>query len=326
MVRGTPTYSLLVPVRNGERYLRPCLESVLRQDVEDWECLCVDGKSTDGTGDILRSFAAADERFIILDSSGLAVGEARNCGMERARGRWISFLDADDLLEPAFLRTVGQLARDFGAEISGCCHGNFPGDGEPIASPVERCFSMAYSPPLRALLTPKGQIFLGNGLRNHFVWGRLFERKFLQANGLSFAAVPTGEDTLFTLQAFHLAKRFALTERTLCWHRRHSQSLMNSYRCADYREHCIAVATAVRDWFRDRMNFLDGETARLLRRRIAKILYEGCLRGRHGNNFWASRLQSRRRLRGLQRAGIFDPSALLPWHRLHSGLFLLFCL
>jgi hypothetical protein len=232
-------------------------------------------------------------------------------------------LDADDLLDPAFLRIVGRLAQEFSAEIAGCCHSNFIGDREPSAfAAPKKCFSVAFSPPLPALLTAEKRSAFGNGLHNHFVWGRLFERKFLQGNGLSFVSIPIGEDTLFTLQAFQLAKRFALTRSVLCHHRHHRQSVMGSYRCADYREHCIAVASAVRDWFCGQPVPMDDGTAQLLRRRIAKIFYEGCLRGRHGSGFWTTRSQSRQRLKELRHSGLFDPSALLLRHRLRSELFL----
>jgi glycosyltransferase involved in cell wall biosynthesis len=290
--------------------------------VDDWECLCVDGKSTDGTGEIIGNFAGEDSRFVLLESPGPSVGCARNGGIERARGRWIAFLDADDLLDSTFLRTMGQLASKFNAEIAGCCHSNFAGSREPPAAvPVEH-FCTAFFPPLQALLNPEDRGFFGNGLHNCFVWGRLFERKFLQENDLSFSPIPIGEDTLFTLQAFHLAKRFALSGRVLCHHRRHRQSVMGSYRCADYREHCIAVASTARDWFRSRLASMDPRTAQLFRRRIAKIFYDGCLRGRRGRGFWASRRQSRRRLKELRRSGLFEPSTLLPRHRLRSELFL----
>jgi glycosyltransferase involved in cell wall biosynthesis len=327
LTQGTPCFSIIVPVRNGEKYLRACLDSVRRQDVasDRWECICVDDGSTDSSSKILEAFAAEDGRFLFVENRDPGVGGARNGGLARARGRWITFLDADDLLDPSFLSCLEYLASSSAAEISGCCHGNFYGDGDPPPAPQrigERISIKVFSPPLHALLGQRGYSFAGNGLRNHFAWGRLYDREFLGKNGLAFSSIAMGEDTLFTAQAFHLATKFALTDRVLCWHRHHPQCTMRSYHCAKYRECCVAVAVAAERWFRDRPNDLSQVARRLVRRHIGKIIYEGCLRGRHGRGFWGCRRENRRRLLELCKSGLFAPSALQLRHRVRSEIFL----
>jgi glycosyltransferase involved in cell wall biosynthesis len=96
-----PTVSICVPTYNGERYLRPCLDSVLVQTHGDFELLIVDDASTDGTPELLDAYAARDSRVRLVRNAsnrGL-VGNWNRC-IELARARWIKFAFQDDLLAP----------------------------------------------------------------------------------------------------------------------------------------------------------------------------------------------------------------------------------
>ena len=93
-----PLVSVVVPVRNGERFLREALDSVLAQDYEPLELIVVDDGSTDRSGDIARACGA---RVIRQESRGLAM--ARNAGVAVARGTFIAFIDADDVWLPGKL-------------------------------------------------------------------------------------------------------------------------------------------------------------------------------------------------------------------------------
>lgn len=89
-------FSIIIPVYNAAKYLRPCLDSVLAQTVQDWECICVDDGSVDDSGAILDEFAAKDRRFKVIHKHNEGVAVARNVGLEAAKGEWITWLDADD--------------------------------------------------------------------------------------------------------------------------------------------------------------------------------------------------------------------------------------
>ena len=90
-------FSVIIPVYNAEKYLRPCLDSVLNQTESDWECVCVDDGSTDASGMILDEYAARDSRFKVIHQANGGEGVARNTGLKMAVGDWITWLDADDL-------------------------------------------------------------------------------------------------------------------------------------------------------------------------------------------------------------------------------------
>lgn len=93
-------FSIIIPVYNAEKYLRLCLDSVLAQTERDWECICIDDGSTDGSAAILDEYAAKDARFQIVHKKNEGVCVARNIALGMARGEWISCLDADDEYAP----------------------------------------------------------------------------------------------------------------------------------------------------------------------------------------------------------------------------------
>ena len=102
----SPFFSIIIPVYNVAPYLRECLDSVLAQTFPDWEAICVDDGSTDGSGAILDEYAAKDRRFRVIRQPNAGVGAARNEGLNIAKGNWILFLDADDVWQHNLLSTV----------------------------------------------------------------------------------------------------------------------------------------------------------------------------------------------------------------------------
>ena len=93
-----PFFSIIIPVYNVAPYLRECLDSVLAQTFTDWESICVDDGSTDGSGAILDEYAAKDTRFRVIHQPNAGVSVARNKALDTVRGEWFLFLDGDDVL------------------------------------------------------------------------------------------------------------------------------------------------------------------------------------------------------------------------------------
>lgn len=89
--------SVVIPVYNGERYLKMAIRSVLDQPSRDLEVICVNDGSTDGSETILRRMAEEDDRVRILIQKNLGVASARNKGIDAAKGKYVAFLDQDDI-------------------------------------------------------------------------------------------------------------------------------------------------------------------------------------------------------------------------------------
>lgn len=88
--------SIILPVYNVAPYIEECISSVYRQDYGVWELILIDDGSTDGSGEICDLFAQKDERIKVHHKSNAGVSSARNCGINKATGKYIIFMDPDD--------------------------------------------------------------------------------------------------------------------------------------------------------------------------------------------------------------------------------------
>ena len=109
--------SVIIPVFNGEKYLRDCLNSIRRQTVAEWECICVNDGSSDDSLAILNEFAALDQRFIVVSQENHGVTVARRNGVSHSRGEFITFVDCDDVLPEKSLEILLQRREEYQAEI-----------------------------------------------------------------------------------------------------------------------------------------------------------------------------------------------------------------
>lgn len=98
--------SIIVPVYNAESYIRRCIDSILRQTFTNYELLLINDGSKDNSGAICDEYAAQDARIRVFHKENGGVSTARNLGIEQALGEWITFVDADDWIEPGFLSDV----------------------------------------------------------------------------------------------------------------------------------------------------------------------------------------------------------------------------
>jgi len=100
---NSPTISIIVPCYNQAQYLDECLQSVLDQTYQDWECIIVNDGSPDNTSEIAKTWLEKDSRFKYIFQGNKGVSAARNNGIKNARGGWILPLDGDDKIEKDYL-------------------------------------------------------------------------------------------------------------------------------------------------------------------------------------------------------------------------------
>ena len=109
--------SVIIPAYNAAGYLERCLGSLQNQTFEDWEAICVDDGSTDGTGALLDTFAAGDPRIRVIHKANEGVSVARNTGVAQAEGRYLLFVDSDDFLHPRTMEITFMLAERDGSDL-----------------------------------------------------------------------------------------------------------------------------------------------------------------------------------------------------------------
>ena len=114
--------SVIIPVYNAEKYLVQCLDSITAQTLQDIEIICINDGSTDGSLAILNEYKERDSRFTVVNICNGGVSNARNMGLERVSGEYVTFLDSDDWLEPNYCEMLYQLAQDENADIVMCSY------------------------------------------------------------------------------------------------------------------------------------------------------------------------------------------------------------
>lgn len=103
-MENTPLISVIVPCYNQAQYLDECLQSVLDQTYQNWECIIVNDGSPDNTEDVAQKWVAKDSRFKYLKKENGGISSARNAGIDKAKGEWVLPLDADDKIGNQYMK------------------------------------------------------------------------------------------------------------------------------------------------------------------------------------------------------------------------------
>lgn len=212
-------FSIIIPVYNVERYLRECLDSVSDQTFSDWEAICVNDGSTDGSATILEDYASKDGRFKIVAQPNRGLSAARNTGMDAAKGEYILFLDSDDWLKSNALETLAQSLND---EDMLCFSGRRFFEETNSFNPSDVLPEKTYDSGMdyyndNALL-PRDFAFVCVVLRT-------YKRSFLIENNLRFKEGIFHEDNLFTPLACYYATNVRVVNACLYNYRVRANSI-----------------------------------------------------------------------------------------------------
>lgn len=113
-----PLVSVIVPVYNAEQYLRRCVDSILQQSYRELEIILVDDGSTDGSRQLCQEYARADQRVKVYRQKNTGLSGARNKGIAKARGEYLTFVDADDEVCEGGIAYLYEMVEKFGADLA----------------------------------------------------------------------------------------------------------------------------------------------------------------------------------------------------------------
>lgn len=216
----TPQISVIVPVYNVEKYLPRCIDSILSQTFKDFELLLIDDGSPDNCGKICDEYATKDSRVKVFHKSNGGVSSARNLGLDKACGEWITFIDSDDYVEVDYLQELidaqQQNQVDYVVTLSECDN-------------IQESNQITVSRGDFSLLFSKFKID-----RNGYPWGKLYSTAIIKKVGLRFdTKVHLGEDAMFTLLYLLETKNVTLiSSDNYCYETQRPGSLtktLNSY-------------------------------------------------------------------------------------------------
>ena len=231
--------SVIVPVYNVEKYLDYCINSIANQTYNNLEILLIDDGSTDQSSAICDKWAVKDKRIKVIHKENGGLSDARNAGMQMAKGAYIAFIDSDDWIEKYYIEYLYRAIKETGAEIS-ACEVRQVVDGQKTEKLNNKVLSEIKCTTEEALAT----ILKGNGFRA-VAWNKLYKASLLSEE--TFKVGVLHEDEFFTYRIIGKAKILSFVENPLYNYRQRSGSIMKtiSMRHLD-----------VLDAYLDRLNYL----------------------------------------------------------------------
>lgn len=220
-----PAVSVVVPVYNVEKYLAPCLESILSQSFGDFEIIVVEDCSTDDSLRIAKKFAAAGERItLVRQRENMGLSAARNRGIDLARGKYVTFIDSDDWLGEDFFADLVQAAEATDAQIVSMGYTEYGAEESGGGKPRERKIPLTVRPiRLSPNVTDRLRMMIDMKL-SAIACAKLFRRDFLLRHGLRFEKIKS-EDILFHFAALYHAENYVVIPQTSYFYRQTASSI-----------------------------------------------------------------------------------------------------
>lgn len=200
---AAPKVSVLVPICNVERYLEECLDSLAAQSFTDFEVLCINDGSTDGSRAIIQSYMDADERFRVIDKPNSGYGASMNMGLANAIGEYIAILESDDFFEPNALELLVDAAERNQSDVVKADFYLY------WSTPQERdgLFRIVDEQEVGRTMRPIDDLAIF--FRKPSIWSALYRSSFLRDNGIDFLETPGAsyQDAGFNFKVWASAAR-----------------------------------------------------------------------------------------------------------------------
>lgn len=202
--------SIIMPVYNGEKYVRQAVESIIAQKETSWECIVIDDGSTDSTAEILDEFREREDRIKVYHRENHGVSVSRQFGIEKAQGKYCIHVDADDWVESDYLSQLVAKAEESDADMVWC--DAFVNEYSVWSMPCEE----EPDEMIRQILLQK---YWGT------LWNRLIRTAICQSKEVSFPASSMWEDMGFVIQCLLKCSKIVYLAKPLYHYRQVETSL-----------------------------------------------------------------------------------------------------
>lgn len=215
-----PLISIIVPIYDVEHYLEKCLSSIMTQTYTNLEIILIDDGSKDRSGIICDEFASNDNRFKVFHIANAGVANARNLGVAKSNGAYISFVDSDDYVSNDYIEYLYQLLTEHNAQISACGLHNFDIAGNRLipCTATEKIYEYTKEEALKQLLF--------NQKFNNSSWGKLFVKELF--DGITFPNGHLYEDLATTYKLVDASFRIVYGDSEKYFYLQRPQSILNS--------------------------------------------------------------------------------------------------
>lgn len=232
--------SIIVPVYNVEEYIRPCIESIFRQGLDEdcFEVIIVNDGTKDHSMEVIQDIIEQHKNIVVLNQENQGLSVARNNGIAMAKGEYILMPDSDDLLIENSLNPLLEIAIEYEADLV---------VADYLKMNDKEIDNIKYNPPLQKEFVYKEktgeQLFLEDlNPYQCYVWRTLFRREFLLRNDLKFVPGVYYQDVPFTHESYLKAQRCIKTSWLLNIYRIGHESTTSSFNKKKALDFCIVIA------------------------------------------------------------------------------------
>ena len=208
-----PVITVIIPVYNTEKYLEECIDTVLGQSFSQFELICVEDGSTDGSKEILDAYAMKDSRVKVLSQQNKYAGVARNYGLTKAEGEYIIFLDSDDFFETDMLQNLYDKAKEFNADICVCDAKNYFEASGRFGKP-KQYFDKEKIPKKQPFSYKTNPDYIFN-FTTPAPWNMLYKKSFIVKENLKFQEIKRANDLRFFGTAIIKANAIVTVDKRL---------------------------------------------------------------------------------------------------------------
>ncbi len=211
--------SVLVPIYNTENYLRQALDSLVAQTFQDFEVLCINDGSTDGSRGIIQEYLDKDSRFKVIDKENSGYGASMNRGIREARGEYIAILEPDDFFEPNALELLHGMASANDADVAKANYWFYWSQGQKNQL-IEACKAPEFGKPFN----PRDyqEVFF----TIPSIWSAIYRRAMLLENRVSFleTAGASYQDMGFQFKVWCAAGKVVMSNEAILHYRQDNES------------------------------------------------------------------------------------------------------
>ncbi|NQN49058.1 glycosyltransferase [Streptococcus suis] len=235
--------SVIVPIYNVEKFLSRCIESICNQSYENIEILLINDGSTDSSGQICQKFIDRDPRIKYFEKENGGLSDARNYGIDRAHGKYISFIDSDDFVEPEFIQSLYHVLvqQDASIAITGFDKVDENGNIIPNDFPEIKDFVLSGREVCKRLHSEMGQYFV-------VAWNKLYKKELFST--VRYAKGKIHEDEYIAYQLFYDLERIAIVNDSLYNYVERQESITRT-QMSDLRFDCLIEYQLLRmDYFK----------------------------------------------------------------------------
>ncbi|MGO5070048.1 glycosyltransferase family 2 protein [Roseburia faecis] len=185
--------SVIVPVYNTEKYIERCLKSLKEQTYKNIEVILIDDGSTDNTLHVCEKYKREDRRFSFTTKTNTGVSDTRNIGIEKAKGKYVVFVDSDDYVENDYIETLVQGMESYDVQMACVEYKIISGNNQKLHRYMEKDVCMNAESAINCLGDQR--FFQG------YLWNKIFVKDIILNNNLTFDTnIRLCEDMLFCLK------------------------------------------------------------------------------------------------------------------------------